>query len=103
MSAVRFRVKHHVACSTSTKEIRPFNIVLRSDGFFYGKVIDYAGGGAVHMVGGVAALSGAWILGPRIGRFEYDEATKTWISRPIPGHNAVLAATGTFILWMGFL
>ena len=55
------------------------------------------------MVGGVAALSGAWILGPRIGRFEYDEATKTWISRPIPGHNAVLAATGTFILWMGFL
>ena len=54
------------------------------------------------MVGGAAALSGAWILGPRLGRFRYDEATETWISCPIPGHNAVLAATGTFILWMGF-
>ena len=54
------------------------------------------------VVGGVAALSGAWILGPRIGRFKYDEESETWISQPIPGHNSVLAATGTFILWFGF-
>ncbi|KAL7525479.1 hypothetical protein ACHAWF_001382 [Thalassiosira exigua] len=72
------------------------------DGFFHGRVIDYAAGGAVHMVGGAAALSGAWVLGPRIGRFEYDESEGRWISKPIRGHNAVLAATGTFILWFGF-
>merc|ERR1711884_275265 len=54
------------------------------------------------MVGGIAAFTGAWILGPRIGRFEYNEETKTWTSCPIPGHNSVLAATGTFILWFGF-
>ena len=59
---------------------------------------DFSGGGAVRMVGGIAALAGAWILGPRIRRFEYDEATDTWISHPIPGHENVLAATGTFIL-----
>ena len=76
--------------------------VWSEDGFFYGKVIDFAGGGAVHMVGGIAAFTGAWILGPRIGRFEHDEATGAWISRRIPGHNSVLAATGTFILWFGF-
>lgn len=72
------------------------------DGFLYGHVIDYAGGGAVHMVGGAAALAGAWLIGPRIGRFTYDESTKKWSSNPIPGHNAVLAATGAFILWFGF-
>ena len=54
------------------------------------------------MVGGAAALSGAWILGPRIGRFTYDEKTKKWTSNQIPGHNSVLAATGAFILWFGF-
>ena len=72
------------------------------DGFLHGHVVDYAGGGAVHMVGGAAALAGAWIIGPRIGRFTYDESTKKWSSNPIPGHNAVLAATGAFILWFGF-
>ena len=71
-------------------------------GFLYGNVFDFAGGGAVHMVGGTAALAGAWVLGPRIGRFEYDSETETWISHPIRGHNSVLAATGTFILWFGF-
>lgn len=54
------------------------------------------------MVGGSAALSGAWILGPRIGRFVFDKPSNTWISHPIPGHNTVLAATGVFILWFGF-
>jgi len=76
--------------------------VWSPDGFFHGRVIDYAAGGAVHMVGGAAALSGAWILGPRIGRFVYDKPSNTWISQQIPGHNTVLAATGAFILWFGF-
>jgi len=47
-------------------------------------------------------LVGATILGPRIGRFEKDEATGKIISIPIPGHNLVLAALGGFILWFGF-
>lgn len=76
--------------------------IWTEDGFFYGKVFDFAGGGAVHMVGGTAAFAGAWILGPRIGRFKFDSETNTWISIPIPGHDSVLAATGTFILWFGF-
>ena len=66
------------------------------------KVLDFAGGGAVHGVGGVAALTGATILGPRIGRFKQDPTTGKTISTPIPGHNLCLSALGGFILWFGF-
>jgi Amt family ammonium transporter len=76
--------------------------IWSADGWMAGKVLDFAGGGAVHGVGGTAALSAAWILGPRIGRFSYDEETKKWTSHKIPGHNLVLSALGGFILWMGF-
>ncbi len=55
---------------------------------------DFAGSTAVHMVGGVAALVGAKILGPRIGK--YDEKGKPCA---IPGHNLTIAALGVFILW----
>lgn len=55
---------------------------------------DFAGSTAVHMVGGVAALIGAMILGPRIGK--YDKNKK---SRAILGHSLPLAALGVFILW----
>ena len=55
---------------------------------------DFAGSTAVHMVGGVSALIGAKILGPRIGK--YDEAGKP---RAILGHNLSIAALGVFILW----
>lgn len=55
----------------------------------------------MHGVGGVAALVGATILGPRIGRFQKGPDGKI-ISTPIPGHNLVLAALGGFILWFGF-
>ena len=58
---------------------------------------DFAGSTAVHMVGGVAALVGAKILGPRIGK--YDENGK---SKAIPGHNIAIGALGVFILWMGW-
>ena len=64
-------------------------------------VMDFAGGGAVHGVGGAAALMGAYILGPRIGRFSKDE-NDNWISTKIPGHNLVLSALGGFLLWLGF-
>jgi Amt family ammonium transporter len=55
---------------------------------------DFAGSTAVHMVGGVAAIDGASILGPRIGKYG-----KNGKSKAIPGHNLTLAALGTFILW----
>ena len=55
---------------------------------------DFAGSTAVHMVGGVCALIGAAMLGPRIGK--YDENKKP---RAIPGHNLPMAALGVFILW----
>ncbi len=55
---------------------------------------DFAGSTAVHMVGGVAAVIGAKILGPRIGKY-----TKEGKSRAIPGHSLTLGALGVFILW----
>lgn len=55
---------------------------------------DFAGSCAVHMVGGVAALVGAKILGPRIGK--YDKSGKP---KAIPGHNLTIGALGVFILW----
>jgi Amt family ammonium transporter len=68
----------------------------------YGRVLDFSGSGALHLVGGAAAMAGSICLGPRIGKFKYDENTKKWETREIPGHNAILAASGTFIIWMGF-
>ena len=62
--------------------------------------IDLAGGTVVHVTGGAAALVGAAILGPRIGRFDADGN-----SQPIPGHNLPMAILGVFILligWFGF-
>ncbi|HNX63801.1 MAG TPA: ammonium transporter [Oscillospiraceae bacterium] len=55
---------------------------------------DFAGSTAVHMVGGVAALIGAKILGPRIGKYGKDGKPKA-----IPGHSLTLGALGVFILW----
>ena len=55
---------------------------------------DFAGSTAVHMVGGVAALVGAKILGPRIGKYD-----KNGKPRAIPGHSLTLGALGVFILW----
>ncbi len=59
--------------------------------------LDFAGSTVVHSVGGWAALTGALILGPRIGK--YNKAGKTV---PIPGSNLTLATLGTFILWLGW-
>lgn len=57
---------------------------------------DFAGSAVVHGVGGFAALAGAMILGPRIGRFVNGK------SMPMPGHSLPLAALGVFILWFGW-
>ena len=62
--------------------------------------VDFAGSGVVHCVGGVAALAGALVLGPRIGKFDKDGNP-----RALPGHHIPMAMLGTFILlfgWFGF-
>ncbi len=63
---------------------------------------DYAGSNCIHMVGGICALIGAWMLGPRIGKFEKDEKGKITKVNAFPGHNLVIAALGVFILWLGW-
>ena len=59
--------------------------------------LDFAGSTVVHSVGGWAALAGALILGPRIGKYAKNGAVN-----PIPGSNLSLATLGTFILWLGW-
>ena len=63
---------------------------------------DYAGSNCIHMVGGICALIGAWILGPRIGKFDRDEKGKVVKVNAFPGHNLVIASLGVFILWLGW-
>ena len=58
---------------------------------------DFAGSTVVHGVGGIAALVGAWLLGPRFGRFGKDGAPHV-----IAGHNMPLVGMGVFILWFGW-
>jgi len=83
------------------------------EGFLSGKLIDFAGSGVVHMVGGFSALWGAYFVGPRLGRFE--EYTKEKRKREIidhfgsshnvyemKGHSDLLAALGVSILWVGW-
>lgn len=64
--------------------------------------IDFAGSCAIHMVGGIAALIGAAILGPRIGKFTTDKKTGKKTPNAIPGHSLTLGALGVFILWFGW-
>jgi len=63
---------------------------------------DYAGSCAIHMVGGIAALIGAVILGPRIGKYVKDKNGKVVKVNAIPGHSIPLGALGVFILWLGW-
>ncbi|MBP0964545.1 MAG: ammonium transporter [Oscillospiraceae bacterium] len=63
---------------------------------------DFAGSCAIHMVGGISALIGAKILGPRIGKFDTDKDGKVTKVNAIPGHSLTLGALGCFILWFGW-
>ena len=60
--------------------------------------VDFAGSSVIHMVGGLSALVGAWMLGPRLGKYtrEKDGALRV---NAIPGHSLTLGALGCFILW----
>ena len=63
---------------------------------------DFAGSCAIHMVGGISALIGAKMVGPRIGKFEKDKDGKVTKVNAFPGHNIVIGALGVFILWFGW-
>ena len=63
---------------------------------------DFAGSCAIHMVGGICAIIGAKILGPRIGKFTKDKDGNITKVNAIPGHNIALGALGCFILWFGW-
>ena len=63
---------------------------------------DFAGSCAIHMVGGIAALVGAIMVGPRIGKFERNKKGKVIKVNAFPGHNLVIGALGVFILWLGW-
>lgn len=70
---------------------------FRDDALVGSGMIDFAGCGVVHMVGGVAGLWGAFFVGPRVGRFDSDGQLVD-----MPGHSATLVVLGTFCLWFGW-
>ena len=63
---------------------------------------DFAGSCAIHMVGGISALIGAALLGPRIGKYTKDENGKIIKVNAFRGHNITIGALGVFILWLGW-
>ena len=63
---------------------------------------DFAGSAAIHMVGGMCALVGAAMLGPRIGKYTTDDHGKVTKVNAFPGHNLPLGCLGCFILWLGW-
>ncbi|MCL1969913.1 MAG: ammonium transporter [Candidatus Bathyarchaeota archaeon] len=64
--------------------------------------IDFAGSSVIHLVGGISAFIGAFMLGPRLGKYTVDKETGKKIVRAIPGHSLTLGALGCFILWFGW-
>lgn len=79
-----------------------FCSVFNADPIFGSGAIDFAGSGVVHMVGGVAALVGGIILGPRRGRFYDEDGNPLDEPKEFPPHNVSLQFLGTFCLWFGW-
>ena len=63
---------------------------------------DFAGSAVIHAVGGITALIGAIMVGPRLGKYVKDKAGKATKVNAIPGHSITLGALGCFILWFGW-
>ena len=63
---------------------------------------DFAGSAAIHSVGGITALIGAIMVGPRLGKYVKDKVGKVKKVNAIPGHSITLGALGCFILWFGW-
>lgn len=76
--------------------------VWNSQGWLAGLgYVDFAGSSVIHMVGGLSALIGAWMLGPRLGKYTKDKNGEIRVNA-IPGHSLTLGALGCFILWFGW-
>lgn len=75
---------------------------LKDEKLFDSGVVDFAGGGVVHLVGGCTALFATMILGPRRGRFHDDEGRKLDKPNAFKGHSISLQMLGCFILWFGW-
>ncbi len=63
---------------------------------------DFAGSACIHMVGGICAVIGAKMVGPRIGKFVKDKSGKVTKVNAFPGHNLPIGCLGVFILWLGW-
>jgi len=63
---------------------------------------DFAGSAAIHSVGGITAMIGAIMVGPRLGKYVTDKSGKVKKVNAIPGHSITLGALGCFILWFGW-
>jgi len=88
-----------VFCFAATLVIYPLiGHWIWGGGFLATKIgfVDFAGGTAVHTIGGVCALVGAYLVGPRNGKY------KKGVAHAIPGHNIPLGALGVLILWFGW-
>eukprot|EP00820_Chromera_velia_P016465 Cvel_26047.t1-p1 / transcript=Cvel_26047.t1 / gene=Cvel_26047 / organism=Chromera_velia_CCMP2878 / gene_product=Ammonium transporter 1 member 3, putative / transcript_product=Ammonium transporter 1 member 3, putative / location=Cvel_scaffold3036:13934-20448(+) / protein_length=287 / sequence_SO=supercontig / SO=protein_coding / is_pseudo=false len=78
--------------------------VWSGDGWLYNwGYIDFAGSGAVHAIGGSAALTGCYLLGPRAGRYRRASDTGSWEMVEIPPHSVPFFILGALVLWLGFL
>ncbi len=92
-------VSYIIFCFAATLVIYPLiGHWIWGGGFLATKLgfIDFAGGTAVHAVGGFCALVGAYMVGPRKGKY------KKGVAQAIPGHNIPLGALGVLILWFGW-
>ena len=77
--------------------------VWNSEGWLYQLGFhDFAGSAAIHSVGGITALIGAVMVGPRLGKYVKDKAGNVKKVNAIPGHSITLGALGCFILWFGW-
>lgn len=77
--------------------------VWNSEGWLYKMGFhDFAGSAAIHSVGGITALIGAIMVGPRLGKYIKDKSGKVKKVNAIPGHSLTLGALGCFILWFGW-
>lgn len=93
-------VVHWVWCSEGWLGYARFNVANPDNNYsrlFRSGMMDYAGSGVVHMVGGFAGMAGCIMVGPRMGRFDSN-------GKPVemPGHSATLVVLGTVLLWFGW-
>jgi Amt family ammonium transporter len=76
--------------------------IWHGDGWLFNRGMqDFAGSTVVHYQGALAALAGAILLGPRLGRFSREG--KRWVEQAMPGHSMPFAVIGALILWVGWM